>query len=68
MRTELEFSPGLRNRLKHNSLLVVWGDTFKIVFKCDRCEKWVEPSRVIIGPHHLRATHCGIGQEIAVTA
>lgn len=61
-RIELELAPAL------GRLLVVWGDHFRLLAKCSRCRKWVRPEKILIGPHHIRMTHCGISQEVAVTA
>ncbi len=62
-RVELEFSPNLRGRL-----LVVWSDRLSLNVKCGVCGRWVKPEKLQVGPHHVRMTHCGQSQEVAVTA
>jgi hypothetical protein len=35
-----------------------------ISFLCCRCNQYVVPDKISIGPHHVYVTHCGVSQEV----
>lgn len=39
---------------------------FKVLFKCCKCGKEVEPDKLDIGRAHVYALHCGMMQDVGI--